>query len=128
MLTLCANIGLLIHEGLTAVAQRMSATVATVSSGAHHSHTHIRAIYWRACRAFRCFLPNHNNKTLSGPIPAVQSHPKSQGGLVVALTVVGFSGATAKKGALGQIIVQKLEKICNEGTQQGNMTAALQGK
>lgn len=54
--------------------------------------------------------------------------PKSQGGFVVAFAVAGFSGITAKKGALGQIIVQKLEKICNEGAQQGNMTAALQGE
>lgn len=47
---------------------------------------------------------------------------------MVAFAVAGFSGITAKKGALGQIIVQKLEKICNEGAQQGNMTAALQIK
>lgn len=47
---------------------------------------------------------------------------------MLAFAVDGFSGVTAKKGALGQIIVQNLKKICNEGTQQGNMTAALQEK
>lgn len=78
--------------------------------------------------AFRCFLPAHHDRSLSGPIPAVQPNTKSHGGSVVPFANTGSSGVLAKKCAQGPITVQKLENICNEGPQQGNMTRALQRK